>query len=105
LPFSLAAGAGFVATVVLYEGLAPGWAGDHIGMSAPTLAPYALAAFIWVGCANVVFEFVWRAEDLAKPKDPAAYRRRAYPALVLVAAAAWPVFVGGAVLVAWLRSR
>jgi hypothetical protein len=90
---------------VLFEGLAPGWAGDHIGLSAPTLVLYAMAALVWVGCANVVFELTWRAEDLAKPKDPSAYRRRAYRALVLMAAAAWPAFIGGAVLLAWLGNR
>lgn len=103
--FSWAVFGGFAGSVVAFEKLTPGWAGDHVGLSAPALLiVYGPAALICLAVANGAF---WLPR-LIEPKEPQridTFRRRAYLASIVGGVVFAPVLTGLAVLEAWFRHR
>jgi hypothetical protein len=104
-PFSLAVLAGYAIAVIVYELFTPWWAGDHVGISAPSLIIlYGPGALVVVAVANAAY---WLPR-LIEPRDPGrvdTFRRRAFLASIIGGAAFAPVLIGVGVFEAWLRHR
>ena len=104
--FSIAVIAAYFATFVAYELFTPWWAGDHVGIEpAGLLLVYGPNGLIWLAVANAAFGFARLGERLVKPLAVGAYRRRGFAGVTGFATAFPPLFLGAAVVEAWLRRR
>jgi hypothetical protein len=103
--FSFAVLAGYAVAVAAYELFTPWWAGDHVGLSAPSLIIiYGPGALMVVAVANGAF---WLPR-LFEPKHPGrvdSFRRRAFLASIIAGAVSAPLLIGLGVVEAWLRHR
>jgi hypothetical protein len=95
--FSATVVAGYALAVVVYEAATPWWAGDHIGLSGPSLVfGYGPGALVLLVLANVLF-WVPRLFEPADPLRVERFRRRSFTVAACLGGA-FPI----ALLVAWV---
>jgi hypothetical protein len=95
--FSAAVLAGYAVAVLLYETATPSWAGDHIGLSGPSLVlGYGPGGLVLLVVANALF-WVPRLVEPADPLRIERFRRRSFTVAACVGGA-FPI----ALLVAWV---
>jgi hypothetical protein len=100
--FSISAGLAFTVSVTLYELLSPGWAGDHIGLTPPSLILYGLTGLLWIGAANLVYSLVKTVSSRSRATPENAFNRRAFGAVMMFGVGFPPAWLSGAVFLAWL---